>query len=164
MSQSSPSIQQQHIVLSSRALVLIGFAALCIAALGLALLRSSRQPAPSALYADAGNAAPVQRGRQLYRTRGASCHGADLSGEQGWPAPRANGTLPAPPLDARGTVTGRSDAWIFTTIKSGGLATASAGTVSGMPALGAGLSDGEIWAIISYLQSTWPAPTTSAQP
>jgi mono/diheme cytochrome c family protein len=110
------------------------------------------------------NAAVVARGEQLYATRCAGCHCLDLNGEAGWPARRPNGTLPASPLNARGTAWQRTDGWLFTTINEGGQATAPAGGTSAMPSFGGGLTDGEIWAVIAYFKHTWPASIQQAQP
>jgi mono/diheme cytochrome c family protein len=104
-------------------------------------------------------AAPAQQvaaGQQLYATRCASCHGAQLEGAPGWPERQANGVMPAPPLDARSPARERDDAWIFSTVREGGQATAAPGTLSTMPAFGGPMSDEEIWAVISYLKSSWP--------
>jgi len=58
----------------------------------------------------------------------------------------------------------RDDRWIFTTIKEGGQATAAPGTTSAMPAFGGGMSDEQIWAVIAFVKSTWPADVRAAQP
>jgi mono/diheme cytochrome c family protein len=150
--------------LDQRALI-IGFAVLCALALIVFVVRSGGQPINSTIdRADPANVELVAQGRQLYITRCAGCHGSDLRGEPGWPQRNANGVLPASPLDGSGTAWQRDDRWLFTTIKDGGQATAPPATISAMPAFGGGLSDAEIWAVLSYLKSTWPAQLQTAQP
>jgi len=152
-----------HFVL--RRTAVIGFAIVCMLALLVFVIRSSgRSPAAAVNQADVTNVQLVAQGRQLYQTRCASCHGSDLAGEAGWPQRHANGVMPAPPLDERGTTWQRDDQWIFTTIKHGGQVTAPAGTISYMPALGTGLTDQEIWAVVSYIKSTWPESVRDLQP
>lgn len=159
------STQQPASGLLNQRNVVIAFVVLCLIALLVFTQRRGGKPS-NALSdgADVTNAQAVAQGRQLYTTRCAGCHGADLGGEPGWPQRRANGVMPASPLDQRGHVWQRDDRWIFTTIKHGGQATAAPGTISAMPALGGGLTDAEIWAVISYIKSTWPANIQQAQP
>jgi mono/diheme cytochrome c family protein len=145
--------------------VIIGFAFVCLLALGVFVVRSgARSSASSADRADITNAKFVAQGNRIYATRCASCHGGDLRGEQGWPQRRPNGVMPAAPLDANGQAWQRDDQWLFTTIKRGGQATASPGSISSMPAFGDGLTDADIWAVLSYIKSTWPRHIQDAQP
>lgn len=145
--------------------IVVGFVIMCILALLMFVVRSgSQSPADAGDRADATNVQLVARGKQLYMTRCASCHGSDLAGEQDWPQRRANGVMPTAPLDERGQTWQRDDEWIFTTIKHGGQATAPDGATSYMPALGGGLTDEDIWAVISYIKSTWPRSIQDLQP
>ena len=141
---------------------MIVFAIVCVLALGVFAARASSRSAPAADRADTTNAQLVARGRQVYATRCASCHGGDLQGEPGWPQPRPNGSLPAAPLGPSGTAWQHDDAWLFATIKLGGQATARPGYTSTMPGFGGGLSDADIWAVISYIKSTWPYPASGS--
>jgi mono/diheme cytochrome c family protein len=145
--------------------LMIGFVLICLLALGVFVVRRSSRSAPVSLErADATNAGAVAHGRQIYATRCASCHGSDLKGEPGWPQRRPNGAMPATPLDQRGPAGQRDDQWLFTTIKQGGQAGAAAGGTSSMPAFGSGLTDADIWAVISYIKSTWTDPPQQDQP
>jgi mono/diheme cytochrome c family protein len=138
--------------------VSIGFTIVCLLALVVFVVRSSsRSTTASVDRANVANAALVAQGKHIYATRCASCHGSDLKGEQGWPQRRPNGVMPASPLDASGLARQRDDQWLFTTIKQGGQAIASPGDISYMPAFGS-LTDADIWAVISYIKSTWPNP------
>jgi mono/diheme cytochrome c family protein len=136
--------------------VLIGFAGLCLLALAVFVIRTASRPATAHTdRPDTTNAELVAQGQHIYATRCASCHGGDLKGQAGWPQRGPNGVMPASPLDASGVAWQRDDQWLFTTIKHGGQATASPGDSSAMPAFGA-LTDADIWAVISYIKSTWP--------
>src|SRR3954449_5434628 len=74
--------------------VIIGFMIMGLLALAVFVVRSgARSTTATADHADVTNTALVARGRQIYTTRCASCHGGDLKGEQGWPQPRANGVM-----------------------------------------------------------------------
>jgi mono/diheme cytochrome c family protein len=149
--------------LSQRTLV-IGFVAVCLLALLVFFIRSGSRSATARMdRADATNVEFVAQGRQIYATRCAGCHGADLKGEPGWPQPRSNGAMPASPLDHSGTAWQHDDTWIFTTIKQGGQATAAPDSTSSMPAFGGGLTDAQIWAIVSYLKSTWANQPSSVR-
>jgi mono/diheme cytochrome c family protein len=144
--------------------LMIGFVLICLLALGVFVVRSSSRSATMSLdRADAKNAGAVAHGRQIYATRCAGCHGSDLKGEQGWPQPRSNGAMPASPLDASGRAWQRDDQWLFTTTKYGGQATAAPGDTSAMPAFAA-LTDADIWAVLSYIKSTWPKDIQDTQP
>jgi mono/diheme cytochrome c family protein len=151
--------------LPGRRSVIIGFVLVCILALAVFVVRtSSRSTTIDLDRANSANTEVVARGKQLYATRCASCHSSDLKGEQGWPQRRPNGVMPASPLDESGSVWQHDDQWIFTTIKLGGQVTAPPGTTSYMPGFGGGLTDADIWAVISYIKSTWPQHIQAAQP
>lgn len=135
--------------------VMLGFTSVCLLALIVFVIRTGSRP--TTVYTDrpdTTNAELVARGKHVYATRCASCHGSDLKGEQGWPQRRPNGVMPASPLDEGSNAWQRDDQWLFTTIKHGGQATASSGYSSAMPGFG-GLTDTDIWAVISYIKSTW---------
>jgi mono/diheme cytochrome c family protein len=143
---------------------IIGFVVVCLLALIVFVVRSGSRPTSASIdRADVTNAVAVAQGKQVYTTRCAGCHGSDLKGEQGWPQRRPNGAMPASPLDQSGRAWQRNDQWLFTTIKHGGQATASPGDISYMPAFG-GLTDADIWAVISYIKSTWPDRIQNTQP
>jgi mono/diheme cytochrome c family protein len=114
--------------------------------------------------ADPTDPARVAVGQQIYATRCASCHAADLAGQPNWQEPLPNGVLAASPLDASGNAWRRSDQALFAIIRDGGQAVAPPGIISAMPGFGGGLSDEQIWAVLTYIKSTWPQPTQTAQP
>lgn len=145
---------QQRI--TGRYLLIVGFIILSTIALTIVVVRSAARPElETGSGATPPNAASIAAGKQLYDTRCASCHGTNLEGAQGWPQRQANGVMPASPLNAGSPAQGRDDAWLFRTIKDGGQATASPGYTSSMPAMGSGLSNEQIWVMISYIKSTW---------
>ena len=167
MAQQKPKRKQQ--ARSRRRLnqrnVLIGFVLVCVLALVVFILRSGSRPATAPTdRANVTNAALVTQGKHIYATRCAGCHGSDLKGEQGWPQPRPNGVMPASPLNQSGQAWQRDDQWLFTTIKQGGQSTAASGYTSSMPAFGGGLTNADIWAVISYIKSTWPKHIQDSQP
>jgi len=73
-----------------------------------------------------------------------------------------NGRLPAPPHDATGHTWHHPDKQLFEMVKNG-----AAGIVPGyetdMPAYKGVLSDTEIWAILSFIESTWPGEIRTRQ-
>ena len=141
-----------------RALVIGGVVILMI---GLVVLnvRSSMRTSPS----DTTNMEQVELGRQVYRTRCASCHGANLEGQPNWQQELPTGGRPAPPHDATGHTWHHDDQSLFTTVKYGGQATSPPGYKNNMPAFGESLSDMEIWAVLAFIKSTWPSEIQTAQ-
>ena len=98
-------------------------------------------------------------GKRLYGEQCASCHGANLKGQAGWESPDADGLLPAPPHDETGHTWHHSDSLLFDYTKQGGQAVMAAQGIdfkSGMPGFGETLDDQQIWAILSFIKSTWP--------
>jgi mono/diheme cytochrome c family protein len=133
--------------------VIAGYLVLCLVVLAVFFARSAARSTLEPIgRAAPENAAQVAAGQGLYATRCAACHGANLEGAS------------AVALGATGTTWQHDDRWIFTTVKAGGQATAAPGTTSTMPALGGSMSDEQIWAVIAYIKSTWPADLRAAPP
>lgn len=105
---------------------------------------------------DPGNAQLVQRGAEIYDSQCASCHGADLEGQPAWKQRRPDGRLPAPPHDENGHTHHHADELLFKLTKYGPAALAGGSYESDMPAYAGVLSDEDIWAVLSYIKSTWP--------
>jgi mono/diheme cytochrome c family protein len=101
--------------------------------------------------ADPSDAEQVGRGRQIYATLCAKCHGANLEGAPNWRVPLPDGSLPAPPHDATGSTWRYSDQELFAIVSG-----ASTTRMSSMPAFGGMLREHEIWAVLAYIKSTWP--------
>jgi mono/diheme cytochrome c family protein len=104
---------------------------------------------------DPNDPALTARGKVVYAERCASCHGDNLEGQPNWRKRLPNGRLPAPPHDRTGHTWHHSDRQLFDMTKNG-----TAGMVPGyetdMPAYKDILSDADIWAVLSFIESTWP--------
>ena len=143
---------------SMRAFV-VGFVA--ILAVGLVLLNLPRGAATR--RADASNAGQVALGQQVYAAQCARCHGANLEGQPDWKQELPTGGRPAPPHDATGHTWHHADTLLFDIVKRGGQASSLPGDKNNMPAFGGALSDDEIWAVLAYIKSRWPADIQAAQ-
>lgn len=113
--------------------------------------------------ADPRDAALVALGERVYAERCASCHGADLEGQPDWRRPLPTGGFPAPPHDETGHTWHHPDRVLFEIIRDGGQAHAPPGFRSNMPAFGEALSEREIWAVLAYIKSRWPAAILARQ-
>lgn len=127
----------------------------------LAVLRGG--PSASASRADATNAQLVAQGRVVYGQRCASCHGANLEGQPNWQDELPAGGRPAPPHDETGHTWHHVDTLLFEIVQKGPEASPIPGYVYRMPAFGEVLTDDEIWAVLAYIKSTWPADIQAAQ-
>ena len=99
----------------------------------------------------------VETGALIYAEQCAACHGVDLEGQPNWRDPLPDGGLPAPPHSAEGHTWHHEDQLLFDYTKQGGQALLGANFKSHMPGFGDRLSDDEIWAVLSFIKSTWPA-------
>jgi mono/diheme cytochrome c family protein len=104
----------------------------------------------------------VARGKVVYAEQCASCHGANLEGQPNWQKRLANGRLPAPPHDRTGHTWHHSDRQLFEMTKNG-TAAMMPGYETDMPAYNDILSDSDIWAVLSFIESTWPADIRERQ-
>lgn len=136
-----------------------------IAAAGLLLLAAGcdrAPPDPHAMRPD--DAALTAVGQKVYAQHCATCHGAQLQGQPNWRIRDASGRLPAPPHDASGHTWHHPDEVLFRITKYG---VAKAANLkdhdSAMPAYEGVLSDAEIVAVLSWIQSQWPANIRQAQ-
>ncbi len=111
---------------------------------------------PAASGTDPANQALVERGRAVYSTSCAACHGGALEGQPNWKELLPSDIFPAPPHDASGHTWHHPDDLLFTIVKEGGAAPLRPGEQRGMPAFGPVLSDADIWAVLSYIKSAWP--------
>ena len=103
----------------------------------------------------------LANGRVLYAENCASCHGANLEGQPDWRSPDENGVLPAPPHDETGHTWHHDNQLLLDYTRFGGAQALAArgvtGVASGMPGFGDTLRNEEIWDILAYIRSTWPA-------
>jgi mono/diheme cytochrome c family protein len=105
---------------------------------------------------DPTDAAQVAEGKTLYAAHCASCHGANLEGQPEWRTRKPDGKLPAPPHDASGHTWHHPDQVLFSITKEGLEKHAPAGYASDMPAFAEVLTDEQIRAVLSFIESTWP--------
>ena len=101
--------------------------------------------------------ADVAEGARVYAAHCASCHGENMEGEPDWRTRKPDGRLPAPPHDASGHTWHHSMDMLFRMTRDGIVPPlAPDGYESDMPAFGGVLSDNEIRAVLSYIESRWP--------
>jgi len=133
-------------------------AAILLMAASLSDLIASDEPTKP----DPNDPALTARGKVVYAEHCASCHGANLEGQPNWRHLLPNGRLPAPPHDASGHTWHHSDKQLFDMTKIG-----PAGLVPGyqsdMPGFKDILVDADIWAVLSFIESTWPADIRERQ-
>lgn len=111
----------------------------------------------TAVGMDADDSDKVALGAEIYAEHCAACHGADLEGQQDWRRRSADGRLPAPPHDASGHTWHHPPDQLFALTKYGPAALIGGDYKSDMPAYEGVLGDREIWAVLSYIKSRWPA-------
>lgn len=104
----------------------------------------------------------VREGAAIYADACAACHGADLSGAEDWRTRLPSGRLPAPPHDATGHSWHHPDQHLFALTALGPGPFAPPGYESDMPAFRDRLSDDQIWAVLSFIKSRWPADIRAA--
>jgi mono/diheme cytochrome c family protein len=109
-------------------------------------------------FADADDIILVKRGKAIYGEHCGTCHGKNLEGQPNWRQRSADGRLPAPPHDETGHTWHHSDAQLFEVTKRGSASIAGPGYQSDMAAFAEVLNDAEIWAVLAYIKSRWPAP------
>ncbi|MCZ0941415.1 MAG: c-type cytochrome [Caldilineaceae bacterium] len=114
--------------------------------------------------ADVSNTQLVALGEIMYQQYCASCHGVELEGEANWKVRDENGFLPAPPHDETGHTWHHPDEQLFEITKIGTEAYVGRGYRSNMIGFGDQLDDTEIWAVLAYIKSEWPARIQRAQP
>jgi mono/diheme cytochrome c family protein len=97
----------------------------------------------------------VMRGKEIYGAACASCHGANLEGQPNWRERGPDGLLPAPPHDDTGHTWHHPDAVLFEITKFGMQRFAGPDYKSTMPAFEGRLSDDDLLAVLSFIESRW---------
>jgi ABC-type transport system substrate-binding protein len=124
------------------------------------------QQAPSGTpppHADLNSTEQVAMGQQVYVSYCAGCHGANLEGQPDWQKRLPMGNFPAPPHDETGHTWHHADQWLFDIVKDGGQRFAPPRYRSAMPAYRDMLTDDEIWAVLAFIKSRWPASSRAHQ-
>ncbi len=144
---------QEDSALKPVAMVAVGGAALAAAAL---TAWASHDDGPGLVPYDHPEA--IARGEVLYAETCASCHGADLSGQEGmdWRVRDADGYLPAPPHDETGHTWHHPDELLVAITTYGTEALIGGDYRSNMIGFGDVLSDQDILDVLAYIKSTWP--------
>jgi mono/diheme cytochrome c family protein len=99
----------------------------------------------------------ISAGQVVYNNACASCHGAALEGQPNWQKRSSTGYLPAPPHDETGHTWHHPDQMLFEFTKYGPQKFAGADYKSAMPAYEGKLTDQEIWNVLAFIKSQWPA-------
>lgn len=113
--------------------------------------------------AAADQAADVRQGGRLYQQYCATCHGMNRQGQANWRERKADGRLPAPPLDGSGHTWHHPDSQLVAIITHGVEAFAPDGYESDMKGFADKLDEAEIRAILAYLKAKWPAAKRERQ-
>ena len=122
------------------------------------------RPSPFTGRTDPDDARQVALGEAVYRQHCTSCHGAKLEGQPDWRIRKPDGRLPAPPHDDTGHTWHHPDDQLFRITKLGRKPPlAPEGYQSDMPTFGAVLTDEQIWAVLAFIKSRWPAAIRGRQ-
>jgi mono/diheme cytochrome c family protein len=120
---------------------------------------------PESAFIDPSDQTLVSRGKVIYDSQCAACHGARLEGQPDWRKRLPNGRLPAPPHDMTGHTWHHPDTVLIDIVRYGLVPgrTAPSGYESDMPAYARLLSDADIVAVLAYIKSTWPSEILALQ-
>lgn len=112
---------------------------------------------------DPSNTQTVALGKEVYDTQCASCHGANLEGQEGYGQASEDGVLKAPPHDETGHTWHHNNSYLIESIRKGGARIPKSTGISAMPAYENMLTPEEIGAVLAYIQSTWPEEILAQQ-
>jgi len=113
---------------------------------------------------DLANTKMIERGSLVYKRFCSLCHGRKLEGQANWRTRKNNGKLPAPPHDKNGHTWHHPDNVLFTVVKYGMVPpNAPENYLSDMPAWKQTLKDEDIWAVLTFIKSTWPVDILEKQ-
>ena|SRR5690349_6814344 len=142
--------------------VAVAAAILAAVTIGIAVAIFLNRPASPLPQADPANVTQVAAGQAIYAANCASCHGDQLQGQPNWKERKADGKLPAPPHDASGHTWHHPDQQLFDIVKRG-VAAIVPDYSTDMIGFGDKLSDQDIWNVLAYIKSRWPADVQAKQ-
>lgn len=93
----------------------------------------------------------VRQGDRLFQANCAECHGVDASGSSDWRTMDESGKYPPPPLNGTAHTWHHPLSILRRTVRMGGVPLGGS-----MPGFADKLSEGEIDAILAWVQSQWP--------
>ena len=97
----------------------------------------------------------IPAGVELFAANCSACHGAAGEGQPNWHIEKADGTLPAPPLNGDGHTWHHGDGLLYRIVSQGGALPEYPSFKSGMPAFGDRLTHQEIIEVLTYVKSLW---------
>ena len=137
----------------------------CLGAVATMLLASvlltACSSSPGEDIATPGSVATVQaapKGREIFTSNCAACHGAAGEGQPDWHVSKDDGTLPPPPLNGDGHTWHHADGLLYRVVSQGGKIFEDPSIPSfksAMPAFGDRLSHQEIIEVLTYVKSLW---------
>ncbi len=98
----------------------------------------------------------VAVGQAIYVKQCARCHGDDLQGQPNFRQPLPNGKMPASALDETGHTWHHPDWQLFEITKTGRQPFRPPEYKTDMPAYKDILTDEEIWAVLAFINNSWP--------
>ena len=140
--------------------------AIAVLALGWLLLSACSSSPAEVSPTPVSVASPVPtptKGRAIFVTNCAACHGVDAAGQPDWHIANADGTLPPPPLNGDGHTWHHGDGLLYRVVKLGGQQFEDPrfpDFKSAMPAFGDQLSHEEIIEVLTYIKSLWGDKTS----
>lgn len=139
-------------MLTTRTYVAVAASVVALAVIGFAVVTFLL---PQGTTIDPDNRVKVAAGGQVYAEHCARCHGANLEGQPNWKDRQPNGRLPAPPHDVTGHTWHHPDQQLMLITKKS-LSAVVPGYESDMPAFESVLTDEQIAAVLSFIESSWP--------
>ena len=112
---------------------------------------ANKAVAPAAASQADFDYATLALGGRVFQKNCATCHGKEAKGEPDWRKRKPDGKLKPPPLNGTGHMWHHSKDLLLSIIANG-----SINKGGDMPAWGDKLSDKEMDAVVTWLQSKWP--------
>lgn len=141
-----------------------GIIGLLVVLVIVAMVIANRPSTAEETNTDKNDPAQLAIGQQVYTQQCAVCHGANLEGEANWREGNPDGSFRSPPHDDTGHTWHHGDRYLFERTKYGTAALSpEMQLLSTMPAYEAILSDVEIRAVLTYIQSSWSAENQQIQ-